>query len=196
MEERESRVCGRLSVIYIHIDAWEKLATFLRGHRHHSPCPIFNPPLLFFHRPPLATSRIFAGHKYKKFAGTNRPATIYCIWVLGFVNRGNVPLSCNRRPTPPSRASVSSPVRSRGSRSGATYFPGTNAMNQTACPRHECSSADIRSVRLLDIVHFSPLSVSIQKEGMFLFLENDWIVFIIWNGWCSLRRGKKTKRRA
>lgn len=45
----------------------------------------------------------------------------------------------------PSRASVSSPVRSRGSRSGATYFPGTNAMNQTACPRHECFSADIRS---------------------------------------------------
>lgn len=65
-----------------------------------TPPAYLQPPPLFFHRPPLATSRIFAGHKYKKLAGTNRSATIYCIWVLGFVNRGNVPLSCNRRPSP------------------------------------------------------------------------------------------------
>lgn len=65
------------------------------------PLPIFNPSLLLlFQRPTLATSRVFAGHKYKKLAGTNRSATIYCIWVLGFVNRGNVPLSRNRRSSP------------------------------------------------------------------------------------------------
>lgn len=78
----------------------------------------------------------------------------------------------------PSRVSVSSSA----SRSGATYFPGTNAMNH-ACPRYECSSADIRSgcsvpatIRDFSIsCIFTPwFRYVFQKERtVFLLFEND-----------------------
>lgn len=192
---RESRLCGRLSVIYIHIDAWEKLATFLRGHRHHSPCPSSTPPSSSFSNglpsPRAASSPAI---NTKNSQGQTAPPRFiaYEFSDLSIAATCLSPVTAD--PHLPSRASVSSAA----SRSGATYFPGTNAMNH-ACPRYECSSADIRSgcsghdPRLLDIVHFHPV-VSIRfsegTNGVSFVRKRLNRIYLEMDGY-SLLRGRK-----
>lgn len=139
------------------------------------PLPIFNPSLLLlFQRPTLAASSPAINTKNSQGQTAPPRFIAYEFSDLSIAATCLSPVTAD--PHLPSRASVSSAA----SRSGATYFPGTNAMNH-ACPRYECSSADIRSgcsghdPRLLDIVHFHPV-VSIRfSEGtkMFLLFEND-----------------------
>lgn len=185
---RESRLCGRLSVIYIHIDAWEKLATFLRGHRHHSPCPSSTPPSSSFSNGlPSPRAASSSAINTKNSQGQTAPPRFiaYEFSDLSIAATCLSPVTAD--PHLPSRASVSSSA----SRSGATYFPGTNAMNH-ACPRYECSSADIRSgcsvpatIRDFSIsCIFTPwFRYVFQKERRCFFCSKTIKSYLFGNGW-------------
>lgn len=157
------------------------------------PLPIFNPSLLLlFQRPTLAASSPAINTKNSQGQTAPPRFIAYEFSDLSIAATCLSPVTAD--PHLPSRASVSSAA----SRSSATYFPGTNAMNH-ACPRYECSSADIRSgcsghdPRLLDIVHFHPV-VSIRfsegTNGVSFVRKRLNRIYLEMDGY-SLLRGKK-----
>lgn len=157
------------------------------------PLPIFNPSLLLlFQRPTLAASSPAINTKNSQGQTAPPRFIAYEFSDLSIAATCLSPVTAD--PHLPSRASVSSAA----SRSGATYFPGTNAMNH-ACPRYECSSADIRSgcsghdPRLLDIVHFHPV-VSIRfsegTNGVSFVRKRLNRIYLEMDGY-SLLRGRK-----
>lgn len=150
------------------------------------PLPIFNPSLLLlFQRPTLAASSPAINTKNSQGQTAPPRFIAYEFSDLSIAATCLSPVTAD--PHLPSRASVSSAA----SRSGATYFPGTNAMNH-ACPRYECSSADIRSgcsvpatIRDFSIsCIFTPwFRYVFQKERRCFFCSKTIKSYLFGNGW-------------
>lgn len=100
------------------------------------PLPIFNP--LFFHRPPLATSSPAINTKNSQ--GRTAPPRFIAYEFSDLSIAATCLSAVTADPHLPSRAS-SLGFELCLSRSGATYFPGTNAMNHACLPLPPATSA-------------------------------------------------------